>query len=464
MARGKKKEELTLEEKLERALVPVEEQPYEVPENWCWVRLENAFHILNGYAFKSQKYVDSGIRIIRIANVQDGYIEDDKPVFYPLEMECEIQKYMLEAGDLLISLTGNVGRVAFLDNDMLPAALNQRVGCLRLKNTIFNKSFLFYYFIRQEFQDSCIKNSKGSAQLNMSTEWLKLQPIPLPPLTEQQRIVDRVESLFAKLDEAKEKVQEVIDQYELKTTSILHKAFVGDLSLKWRTMHGTMKENWDVKRIKDVCKPRAGYAFNSKKFQNHGCQIIRMGNLYGGVLDLSRSPVFICEDELDEKIIERAKIKNGDILITLTGTKYKRDYGYAVCIENPENLYVNQRILCLTPNANINRDYLLYYLRSNIFRDIFFSNETGGVNQGNVSSKFVENIEIQVPPIEEQIEIITVMNNILLKEERAKKFAECVLQRIDLMKKSILTKAFRGELGTNNPEEESAIKLLKKYL
>ena len=182
MARGKKKEELTLEEKLERALVPVEEQPYEVPGNWCWVRLENAFHILNGYAFKSQKYVDSGIRIIRIANVQDGYIEDDKPVFYPLEMEREIQKYMLEAGDLLISLTGNVGRVAFLDNDMLPAALNQRVGCLRLDNTIFNKSFLFYYFFRQEFQDNCIKNSKGSAQLNMSTEWLKLQPIPLPPL------------------------------------------------------------------------------------------------------------------------------------------------------------------------------------------------------------------------------------------------------------------------------------------
>ena len=81
-----------------------------------------------------------------------------------------------------------------------------------------------------------------------------------------------------------------------------------------------------------------------------------------------------------------------------------------------------------------------------------------------MSSKFVENIEIQVPPIEEQIAIITVMNNILLEEERTKKFAECVLQRIDLMKKSILTKAFRGELGTNNPEEESAIKLLKKYL
>lgn len=224
------------------------------------------------------------------------------------------------------------------------------------------------------------------------------------------------------------------------------------------------KRELGCKKIKDVCRPRAGYAFDSKKFQDHGCQIVRMGNLYGGILDLSRSPVFICEDELNERIIDRAKIKNGDILISLTGTKYKRDYGYAVCIENPEDLYVNQRILCLTPNMSINSDFLLYYLRSNIFRDIFFSNETGGINQGNVSSKFVENIEIQVPPLEEQLVIVGVLKNTLLKEDQARELAEFVLQYIELIKKSILAKAFRGELGTNNPEEESAIELLKTIL
>lgn len=451
MARGKKKEELTLEEKLEQALMPVEEQPYEVPENWCWTYLTHGFcECMDSF----RKPINASERAKRVGKIPyygatgqvgwiDDYLTDEQLVLVgedgaPFFDTVKDKAYMINGkawvnnhAHILMSYYGEVG------NKYIMNYLN---------------SFNYRGYVN------------GTTRLKLTQASMNNIPVPLPPLTEQQRIVDRVESLFAKLDEAKEKVQEVIDQYELKTTSILHKAFVGDLSLKWRTMHGTTKENWDVKRIKDVCKPRAGYAFNSKKFQNHGCQIIRMGNLYGGVLDLSRSPVFICEDELDEKIIDRAKIKNGDILITLTGTKYKRDYGYAVCIENPENLYVNQRILCLTPNANINRDYLLYYLRSNIFRDIFFSNETGGVNQGNVSSKFVENIEIQVPPIEEQIAIITVMNNILLEEERTKKFAECVLQRIDLMKKSILTKAFRGELGTNNPEEESAIKLLKKYL
>ena len=105
-----------------------------------------------------------------------------------------------------------------------------------------------------------------------------------------------------------------------------------------------------------------------------------------------------------------------------------------------------------------------YYLRSEIFRDIFFSNETGGVNQGNVSSKFVENIEIKLPSIDEQKEISRILRTVLDNEEQAKDTAEYVIEQIDIIKKSILAKAFRGELGTNNPEEESSIALLKEML
>ena len=174
MAKAAKKDPaLTPEEKLVQALVPESEQPYRIPENWRWTRIDDLIEILNGFAFKSEKYVDSGIRIIRIANVQDGYIEDEKPVFYPINSLNEIKKYILKDKDLLISLTGNVGRVAFMEASFLPAALNQRVGCLRLRDkSPLSIKFLFYYFLRREFQERCMENSKGSAQLNMSTEWL----------------------------------------------------------------------------------------------------------------------------------------------------------------------------------------------------------------------------------------------------------------------------------------------------
>ena len=135
-------------------------------------RLGDLCDILNGYAFKSEQYVDSGIRIIRIANVQKGYIEDSAPVFYPIDNK-EYQKYELFEGDLLLSLTGNVGRVALLQKEFLPAALNQRVACLRIKDeSVLNKSFLFGVLDSDYFENKCIESSKGVAQKNMSTEWL----------------------------------------------------------------------------------------------------------------------------------------------------------------------------------------------------------------------------------------------------------------------------------------------------
>ena len=81
-----------------------------------------------------------------------------------------------------------------------------------------------------------------------------------------------------------------------------------------------------------------------------------------------------------------------------------------------------------------------------MFRDVFFSNETGGVNQGNVSSKFVESISFRLPTLPEQQEIVRILDTVLEKESRAKEAAQTVLDQIALLKKSILARAFRGEL------------------
>lgn len=175
-------------------------------------KLGEICEILNGFAFKSQEYVESGIRIIRISNVQKGFIEDNSPVFYPID-SVEAQKYMLSDGDLLLSLTGNVGRVALIGTQFLPAALNQRVACLRIKDeTIISKKFLFNFLNSDYFESKCIHASRGIAQKNMSTEWLKEYNIPVLPLYEQSKIADVLDKLtnlislrkqqLAKLDEA----------------------------------------------------------------------------------------------------------------------------------------------------------------------------------------------------------------------------------------------------------------------
>ena len=178
------------------------EEPFDLPSGWNWCHIGDVCEILNGYAFKSGNYVDSGIRIMRISNVQAGVIVDKDPKFYPLSSEADIKDYVLKEGDMLMSLTGNVGRVGILKADMLPAALNQRVACLRLHNEEI-KPFFYHYLQSEIFRMRCESSGHGMAQLNISTEWLKQELIPLPPLAEQRRIVAKIEKLFAEIDKLK---------------------------------------------------------------------------------------------------------------------------------------------------------------------------------------------------------------------------------------------------------------------
>lgn len=456
---AKAKRTLTLEEKLEQALVAEEEQPYKVPDNWCWTKLQNIAAWGSGGtpSRKIKEYYEGSILWIKTGELNNDYIYDtEEKISDKAILNSSAKKF--PPNTVIIAMYGaTIGKVGIMG---VQSTTNQACACGVCSDAVYYK-YLFYYAISQK--DAFIKKGKGGAQPNISQEIIKHHEVPLPPIKEQYRIVDRIERMFLKLDKAKERAREVIDSFEKHKSAILHKAFNGELTRKWRKENGVAKDLWITKKINQVCYPRAGYAFDSKKFTNAGYQIIRMGNLYGGELDLNRNPVFISIDDADEAVLKRALINDGDILITLTGTKYKRDYGYAVCIHNPANLLLNQRILCLTPNYNeIKTDYLLFYLQSDLFRNVFFSNETGGVNQGNVSSKFVENIEFDMPTLDEQAETSKILRNILGKEQQAKEKAEDVLARIELMKKSILARAFRGKLGTNNPDEESSLEYLLK--
>ena len=187
---------------LEEKPISPDEIPFDIPEGWVWCRISDIAYILNGYAFKSSMYVGKGIRVIRITNVQNGSIVDDDPKYYPFTDESAIQKYMLLNGDLLMSLTGNIGRVGIIESNLLPAALNQRVACIRLYDERL-KIYLFNYFLSEYFRKRCIASGKGMAQQNMSTDWLSNDLFPLPPLSEQRRIVTKLEELLQEIDKLK---------------------------------------------------------------------------------------------------------------------------------------------------------------------------------------------------------------------------------------------------------------------
>ena len=427
-----------------------------MPENWCWTRITVITDILNGFAFKSQHYSSAGIRIIRITNVQDGFIQDKKPVYYPLESQKEITPFMLKDDDFLMSLTGNVGRVAIIDASFLPAALNQRVACLRIKSEdSVRKEYIFYFCLQKQFVSDCIKSAKGSAQLNMSTEWLKEYPIPLPPLAEQQRIVDRIESLFANLDEAKEKAQAVLDSFETRKAAILHKAFTGELTAKWREEHGVGMESWEKKSVGELCISLK-YGTAKKSDASGNVVVLRMGNLQQGEIDWSDLAYSNDPDD-----IEKYKLFPGDVLFNRTNSAALVGKTAIYRGEHPA-IYAGYLIKLDYDHDKIIGDYLNYALNTLDAKKYCNSVKTDGVNQSNINAKKIGAYSFNVPSIPEQEKIVSVIQKLLSKEQQAKEAAEAVLDQIDLMKKSILARAFRGELGTNDPNEESAVELLKK--
>jgi len=176
--------------------------------DWPMVALGELVNILNGFAFKSDKYVDSGIRVIRITNVQKGSVVDEDPKFYPLSSKSEIEKYLLQASDLLISLTGNVGRVGVFPSHLEPAALNQRVGCLRIMDSFqLDSRYLFHVLNSEKFENECTDSASGVAQKNLSTEWLKTYEIPLPPLEIQEQIAKELDGYLEIIEGAKRIVE-----------------------------------------------------------------------------------------------------------------------------------------------------------------------------------------------------------------------------------------------------------------
>ena len=441
-----KREKISFDELLEEALVKEEKKPYKVPGNWVWTY------------FKDVVFNRDSLRIPLSLSQRESMTKKydyygASGIIDKVESFIFDRKLMLigEDGANLVTRSKPIAFIAqgryWVNNHAHVLDSNR---CLLLE-------YLCYYINSIDL----VPYVTGSAQPKMTQDKMNIIPVPFPPLPEQRRIVGLVESLFAKLDRAKELIQNALDSFENRKSAILHKALNGELTAKWREENG-LDYNWESKPLKKVADFRTGYAFDSSKFCDTGYQIMRMGNLYHGVLDLSRNAVFVKKDDISESIVRRSEVSIGDILLTLTGTKYKRDYGFPVLITEKAYCLLNQRIVSLTAKS-VETNYLWNYLKTDLFRNIFFSNETGGVNQGNVSSKFVETIQIPIPSISEQKEIVRILDNLHENEQRAKELCD-VIENIDLMKKSILARAFRGELSTNDPNEESALELLKEVL
>ncbi|MGI9392817.1 MAG: restriction endonuclease subunit S, partial [Parvibaculales bacterium] len=139
--------------------------------DWKTVPLGEVCEVLSGFAFKSSDYKNSGHFLIRISNVQDGYLSLSSPKY--VQLDDVTARFALNAGDILVSLTGNVGRVAEVTHQALPAALNQRVAKVNPNEKILSKLFLLHFLRLNDFRTMLESQAHGAAQANVSPNVLK---------------------------------------------------------------------------------------------------------------------------------------------------------------------------------------------------------------------------------------------------------------------------------------------------
>ena len=385
------------------------------------VKLSVVCNILNGFAFQSDKYVSSGLRIIRIANVQKGYIEDKLPCFYPIESKEEYKKYQLYEDDLLISLTGNVGRVALMDKKFLPALLNQRVACLRIKDvTKVDKHYLFSVLNSDLFEDSCIRSAKGVAQKNISTDWLKEFEITLPSLEEQKAIANKLDKVTALINKRKEQLA--------KLDQLVKSRFI--------EMFGEPESNpmhWEMLPLENCLTVLGGYAFKSEEFKASGIPVLRIGNINTGVFTPTNM-VYWAKDVS----LERYQVLPGDLVISLTGTVGKDDYGNVCILGNAYPLYyLNQRNAKLNLGESLNKHYLSELLKfSQIKKKL--TGISRGVRQANISNRDILNLVVPIPPIELQDQYAAFVE----QTDKSKLAIQQSLEQLETLKKSLMQKYF----------------------
>ena len=432
----KKKTALTIEERLQQALVPAEEQPYEVPENWVWVRLGAIAEIVTGGtpSKKHPEYYGGNFPFYKPSDLDQGRLTYDASEY--LSEEGKNVSRIIPKNSTAVCCIGSIGKCGYL---MCEGSTNQQINSAIPK---INSLCLYYYLCTENFVQDLLSMASATTIAIVNKSKMESCAFPLPPLSEQQRIVERIEELLAKLDEAKERLQEVADSFAVRKAAILHKAFTGELTKQWRRENGVRDESWEEKKLSEITENQDSKRIPLSKSQRDNMN--RIYDYYGasGIID-----------KVDDYIFEGKKLligEDGANLVTRS-----KDIAFIA----DGKYWVNNHAHILDVKDTV----LLMYLCNYINNMDLIPYVTGSA-QPKLTQAKMNNIKIFLPTLPEQHEIVRLIDDLLARERAAQQAAEQALASIDLMKKSILARAFRGELGTNKASEASALELLRQVL
>lgn len=462
-----------MDELLDEALVTEEEQPYEIPNNWEWLRLEMVSdYIQRG---KSPKYVENSNAIV-VSQKCVQWSGFDISVARNID-EATLEKYteerFLKKLDLLWNSTGTgtIGRVAIIEDELKnPTVADSHVTVVRANQKLVFPKYLYYWlsspFIQNKLENS-YSGSTNQIELNLSA--VKKEVIILPPLEEQKRITDKIEILFAKVDKAQKLIEESKHQLLLNRKAVMKEKLFGEMditNLKHNSdIYGedNLAEGWKWIKINDLLIDSKksmttgpfGTALKKTDYRESGVPVLGIDNIDKGRF-IKTNKVFITKEKALD--LNAFSVNENDVIISRSGTVGE------LCVVPKTAIpsIISTNIIKLTLNTDVilPEFFVAMFLNDGIVKDQVKELCKGSTREF-LNQTILKSIYFPVPSLDKQRYIIEEINKYSLLVDKIQRE---LLINTDQLKQSILTKAFKGELGTNDPIDEPAIELLKSIL
>jgi len=405
---------------------------YELPDGWEWKKLEELTEIItkgttpttNGY-----KFLNKGINFLKIENIVKGEIDlSTIEIFISEEAHQSQKRSQLKENDVLFSIAGTIGDTAIVRKEHLPMNTNQAVSLIRPKENL-DSIFLKYSLLSIVSQHTKDKQ-RGGAIKNISLGDIKNTDYPLAPLSEQQRIVSKLDNLFEKIDKSISLHQKNMDEANVFIGSVLNEVFEGLNTNKIIPLKDI------TSKIGSGSTPRGG----QKSYKTEGISLIRSMNVHD--TGFRKKGLAFIDDEQAKKL-NNVTIQENDVLLNITGASVAR-----CCIVDKNYLpaRVNQHVSILRLKDEMIPSFLHYYLISPSVKSELLFSSSGGATREAITKSMLEEFQVPLISLTIQEKTVAYLDGIAKKIEKIKQVQKEKMQSLVALKASILDQAFRGEL------------------
>ena len=403
-------------------------------EGWKEERLGSLGTFLRGLTYGATDVAETGLLVLRSTNIQGANLVLDKDLVF-VDRGCAAD-LLLQPKDIVICMSNGskalVGKSAEYKGEY-QGDLTVGAFCSLFRPS---KQFSKLAFQSEQYAKFVSISIGGGNINNLKNSDLENFGLPVPPSSaEQQKIAE----CLTTLDEVIAAQSQKLDALKTHKKGLMQQLFPREGETLPRLRFPEFNSPWKVGTIDDLASTVMGNAFKSTDFAESGTQVIRIGNLYQGELQLDRAPVYLSDAQAKENL--KFIVNPSDLLMSMTGTVGKRDYGFVIQIPaDCEPLLLNQRVMKLAPTHNCHAGFLLQLLKDERLLDNLYS-LPGGTKQANLSAQAVKDLGVSYPQKPEQQRIATCLTSLddLITAHSAK------LSALKTHKKGLMQQLFPSE-------------------